>query len=89
MATVKLLTGTGTGGNSFSDWITRYPGVGAQTGIGDDPDGDGVDNGVENFFGTAPDAFSGGLVSGTVSGGTFTFTHPQGALADDLTAAYR
>lgn len=79
----------GGGGNDFSDWIAGYS-VGGQTGLGDDPDGDGVDSGVENFFGTAPDAFTQGLVSGTVSGGTFTFTHPQtGTIADDLTAAYR
>jgi hypothetical protein len=46
---------------------------------------------VENFFGTAPDAFSQGLVSGTVDTGanTFTFTHPEGTIADDLTAGYR
>ncbi len=82
---------SGGGGNNFSDWIAGFN-VGAQTGIGDDPDGDGVDSGVENFFGTAPDSFSQGLVSGTVNtgAGTFTFTHPQtGTIADDLTAAYR
>jgi len=55
----------GPGGNDFSDWIALYPGVGGQTAIGDDPDGDGNDNGVENFFGTAPDEFTQGLVSGT------------------------
>ena len=44
---------------------------------------------MENFFGTAPDDFSQGLVSGTVNGGSFTFTHPQGTLADDLVATYR
>jgi hypothetical protein len=47
---------------------------------------------VENFFGTAPDEFTQGLVSAGVDtgAGTFTFTHPQtGTIADDLTAAYR
>jgi hypothetical protein len=82
--------GGGGGGNDFSDWIAGFS-VGGQTGINDDPDGDGVGSGVENFFGTAPDAFSQGLVSGTVDTGanTFTFTHPEGSLADDLTADYR
>lgn len=52
---------------------------------------DGNDNGVGNFFGTEPGVFSEGLVVGTVNAGagTFTFTHPQGTLASDLTAAYR
>jgi len=81
--------GGGGGGNDFSDWIAGYD-VGTEDGIGDDPDLDGNDNGVENFFGTAPDTFTQGLVSGTVSGNTFTFTHPLNATpADDLTAVYR
>jgi hypothetical protein len=78
--------------NKYSDWIAGYPGVGAETALDDDPDGDGNDNGVENFFGTKPDEFSQGLVSGAADpgAGTFTFTHPQNASpADDLTAAYR
>jgi hypothetical protein len=87
---VNVVSGGGTGGNNFSDWIAGFS-VGGQTGIGDDPDGDGNDNGVENFFGTAPDAFSQGLVASTADtgAGTFTFTHPQGTLADDLTATYQ
>lgn len=79
-------------GNTYGDWIAGYPGVGGQTGIGDDPDGDGNENGLENFFGTAPDTFTQGLVSGAVDTGanTFTFTHPLNATpADDLTATYR
>ncbi len=79
------------GGNDFVDWIALYPGVGAQTGLSDDPDGDGIKNGVENFFGTAPDALSTGvLIAGTSGAGTLYFTHPQNATpADDLTATYR
>jgi hypothetical protein len=78
------------GGNTFADWIDDYPGVGGLTGLGDDADGDGIDNGVENFFGTDPSASSGGLVAGAVTGNTFTFTHPQNATpADGVTAAYR
>jgi hypothetical protein len=77
-------------GNTYATWIDDYLGVGAFTGLGDDPDGDGSDNGVENFFGTDPSASSGGLVAGAVSGSTFTFTHPQNATpASDLTAAYQ
>ncbi|MCX6876373.1 MAG: Ig-like domain-containing protein [Verrucomicrobia bacterium] len=79
------------GGSTFASWITGKSGVGGQTAVSDDPDGDGNDNGVENFFGTEPGVFSAGVVVGTVNPGTgtFTFTHPQGALASDLTVGYR
>jgi lysophospholipase L1-like esterase len=78
-------------GPTFNSWISNYPGVGAQIGLNDDPDGDGIDNGVENFFGTHPGEFSQGLIAGAFNpgAGTFTFTHPQGTLAGDLTAAYQ
>ena len=90
LAEVAVTAGSGGGGGGdFSDWIAMFPGVGDQTRIGDDPDGDGVDSGVENFFGTGPDRFSAGLVPVAGGGDTFVFTHPQGVLADDLAAAYR
>jgi len=76
----------------FANWITT-PAFGlapGDQGLTQDPDGDGNDNGVENDFGTNPGAFSQGLVSGTVSGNTFTFTHPLNATpATDLTASYQ
>ncbi|GAA5476677.1 Ig-like domain-containing protein [Haloferula helveola] len=75
-------------GETYANWIDEYPGVGGQTGVDDDPDGDGNGNGVENFFGTDPGEFSGGIIAGTVSGNTFTFSHPQGTLASDLDAVY-
>ncbi|NNM28514.1 MAG: hypothetical protein HKO57_03275, partial [Akkermansiaceae bacterium] len=76
-------------GNSFADWIAGFD-VGGQTGLTDDFDLDGLGNGVENLLGTDPSVSSTGLVSGTVSGGTFTFTHPQNPdPATDLTATYR
>ena len=90
LAEIAVTAGNlGGGGDDFSDWIAMFPGVGSETGIGDDPDGDGVESGVENFFGTAPDVFTQGLIATSGSGDTFTFTHPQGTLADDLTAIYR
>jgi len=79
-----------TAGNNYSNWIALHPAVGAQNGLGDDPDGDGNKNGVENFFGTPPETFSQGLIAGAASGNTFTFTHPRNASpAADLVAAYR
>jgi lysophospholipase L1-like esterase len=79
----------GLGPATFAKWIQGYPGVGAQTGLTDDADGDGIDNGVENLFGTDPTKASPGLVAGQAAGGVFTFTHPQGTLAGDLVASYR
>ena len=74
--------------NTFANWIGGFD-VGTQTGLDEDPDGDGIDNGVENFFGTDPDEFSQGLIAISSLGNTFTFAHPQGTLASDLTATYR
>ena len=77
-------------GNTFADWMTSYNVAPGLAGFEQDADGDGIKNGVENFFGTAPNASSGGLVSGASSGSTFTFTHPQNATpATGLTAVYR
>jgi len=77
-------------GNTFADWMSSYGVAPGLAGFDQDADGDGIKNGVENFFGTAPNASSGGLVSGATSGNTFTFTHPQNATpAAGVTAAYR
>ena len=44
---------------------------------------------MENFFGTHPGTFTRGLVPGSKNGHSFTFTHPQGTLASNLSASYR
>jgi hypothetical protein len=76
---------------TFASWISN-PTFGlavADRDLADDPDGDGIQNGVENFFGTHPGTFSQGLIAGSKSGNTFTFTHPQNASpATDLSASY-
>jgi hypothetical protein len=79
----------GFGPGNYSHWIRGFSGVGGQTGLNDDPDGDGIDNGVENFFDTNPGVSSSGVVAVSAGGGIFTFTHPQNATpASDLTATY-
>jgi hypothetical protein len=78
---------------SYASWIDGFfPGETNPSivGVDADPDNDGSDNGVENFFGTNPGVSSSGLAAGRVSGNTFTFTHPQNATpASDLAAAYQ
>jgi hypothetical protein len=78
-------------GQTLSEWLSGYTGVGAMTGLNQDPDGDGNDNGEENYFGTHPGETSRGLVSGMVDteANTFTFTHPLNSTpATDLTVTY-
>jgi hypothetical protein len=77
--------------DDFASWISGFPAVGSLTGFNDDADQDGIPNGLENFFGTDPGAFSKGLVVATVTSNTFVFTHPQNASpASDISApAYR
>ncbi len=78
--------------NTFANWVSN-PAFGlapADRDFSDDPDGDGIPNGAENFFGTNPGSPTQGLIAGLKSGNTFTFTHPQNASpAADLTATYR
>ena len=78
-------------GTTFANWIAGYPSVApGLAGFDQDADGDGIDNGAENFFGTNPGVGSSGLIAGASSGNTFTFTHPQNATpATGVTAAYR
>ncbi len=75
--------------DTFLSWIGGFD-VGGETAFTDDPDDDGNANGIENYFGTDPSEFSQGVVAGTVSGSTMTFTHPlNDTPASDLTAVYR
>jgi hypothetical protein len=79
------------GGNTYETWIAGFPSVPPSlAGFDQDADGDGIDNGAENFFGTNPGVGSAGLISGARSGNTFTFTHPQNSNpATGVTATYR
>ena len=64
--------------------------LGAHSGLGDDPDGDGVPNGIEAFFGSNPSEASSGLIALNVNGDQISFTHPQSdEPPTDLQLSYR
>jgi hypothetical protein len=90
--TAWSFTTAGTPVDTYAEWIAN-PDFGLEPEDQDfryDFDGDGIPNGVENFFGTHPGTFTQGLLAGIKSGNTFTFSHPQNATpASDLTASYR
>ncbi len=71
-------TFTGAGAN-FDSFISD-PAFGiapANQGFGDDPDGDGIPNGVEAWFGTHPGESNAGLVVTATDGLVTTLSHPQ------------
>lgn len=75
--------------NDYTAWIASYPGVGSLTAFTADADGDGIENGLENLFGTDPSVSNQGIVQVAKTGNTVTFQHPQNATpASDVSAAY-
>lgn len=62
--------------HNFINWIADYN-MSADTGLGDDPDGDRIPNAIEAFYGTHPGEPSQGLGHITSDGTTTTLTHPQ------------
>lgn len=74
----------------FAEWIAGFPEVGELNGFEDDPDGDGLANGLENHFGSSPSTANPGVVEVARSGNTVTFVHPRNsAPAGDVLASYR
>lgn len=87
---VRLSSGTAIV-HTFSNWIADPAfGIAAgQQGLNQDPDGDGIDSGVEGWFGTNPGVGTAGITGGTKSGNTFSFQHPVAEPPlSDLTGSY-
>jgi subtilisin-like proprotein convertase family protein len=83
--TLTLSAGSG---NTFALWMSSYP-VGLLNGFQDDPDADGIPNGLENYLGTLPNAMSAGLIRISTTTGVLVFRHSlSNTPATDLSASY-
>jgi autotransporter-associated beta strand protein len=72
--------------NTFADWLVINT---PATGFATDSDNDGVSNGLENVFGTDPNAFSAGLANISATGSSATYTHTLNPnIASDVSYAY-
>lgn len=82
------LLGADEGGENFASWVGGQA-VGSLTGLGDDLDGDGLGNALENWFGTDPTTRNAGLTQVATVGDTTSFQHPQNPnVASDLAGSY-
>jgi hypothetical protein len=89
-STVVAAFALATGGDTFSDWMDRFPDLGSRVGIDDDPDGDLIPNAVEGWFGTHPGEFTPRPAIAVGTGTLMTFTHPRGdPPPNDLQLAYQ
>ena len=63
--------------NTFVNWIGGFGLAVADQDFDDDSDGDGLENGLEAWFGTHPGQFSTGIADISNIGLVTTFSHPQ------------
>ena len=83
-----LLTVTAPPSGTYAAWVASFA-INSQTQPDADMDGDGVANGLENFFGTRPDLSSMGLVQVSAASGQIIFEHSlSNTPASDLSLAY-
>jgi hypothetical protein len=74
----------------FSGWISGYPAVDTATAFTDDPDHDGIRNGIENYLGTNPAQSSAGLTVLSSMGSVFKFMHTRNQnIAADIIPVYQ
>jgi subtilisin-like proprotein convertase family protein len=82
------LTLNGGSTNGFDTWATNFS-IAPLNLMNDDPDADGIPNGVENLLGSNPGASSTGLVTVQSGPNTLKFRHTlSNNPATDLTASY-
>ena len=80
---------TATALNDFNSWIDDFGLAPADQDFADDSDNDGLENGLEAWFGTHPGQWTSGLADVSSTGLITTFTHPQNTSPpDDLTGYY-
>lgn len=87
---VELNVKTPTFVSGYAAWIASYPGAAAAPGFQQDPDNDGIANGVEHVFGSSPAAPSTGLYQVSSTGTAVKFRHTQtNSLAANVTISYQ
>ena len=64
-------------GNTFANWIDGFGLNPEQQGFTDNPDGDGIPNGIEAWLGSHPGEFSFGITNLSTTDSSTTFTHPK------------
>ena len=75
---------------SFQQWIDSFSLAAGARGFSDDPDQDGLENGLEAWFGTHPGEPNGGLELVATDGTVTTFRHPRNPTPPaDVDGSYR
>jgi hypothetical protein len=86
----KVSVNTTSSAPTFASWIAGYPGVGTQTGFGDDPDLDGLPNGLENYLGANPSQPGAGLFQISRGTSSLVFRHTKNnTVASDVGGTYQ